>query len=158
MKVIKTILSVFAWLFVAVILFICVNLVIGCVKYRWVWNYTKILDEKNWGETINQVSINPLSWLWLFYNQQNINIDDPEALNMFQQVDNALIGNPWVDDGAQDAELGVLDDSNDSMFDLEWADSVDTQENTIWEEKTQGVTNPYDPEFEDEFNSFFAWN
>lgn len=153
--IIKIILDILLCLLFSFILFICVNIVIWCFKYWWILKYFDVINKKSRKESVQNVSMNPVSWFWFFYVDQN-NIDqDPVVLDMFQQIDEVLNeNNNWENYLWElDFDQQSWEDSN-SMFGL---DDENIEQIYSWEQKIEN-NNPYDPDFEDEFNRFFAWN
>ena len=157
MKVLKTILKTIMYLLFLVVLFVCVNLVVGCVKYWWISDYVNVLNEKKWNETIGELSLNPITWFAIFYQKDISDVQDPWIMDMFQQVDDAL--NKDNPETQLAPELWELEDNTGTpAFDLEWYENMENDTTADWSADSTLGTNPYDPEFEDEFNSFFAWN
>ena len=113
--------------------FIVINLIIWTVKYWWTKAYSQILNQKDWQESMDEFSLlKPKTRVAIFY---------------------------------QDSQGSVWDDIDDNLWDLldtETSAQVDDIINKLLsgeEEMTDdGSTNrnPYDPDYEDEFNSFFG--
>lgn len=117
----KVISKIICGIFVALILFILVNLINWAIQYWWTKNYSEILNNKDWDESVSQISIlKPKTWISIFYEWQVLD-GDVDTISEFI-----------------DLEQGV---------DIESWDAVEKEVNH----------NPYDPDYEDEFNSFF-WN
>ena len=126
----RTISKIICGIFVALFLFISVNLVIWAIQYWWTKNYSEYLNDKNRKDCIEQVYIlKPKTWLSVFYELESMPLEN----------NNGNIK------GEKNVEI-VEGDANLDLDNLSW-DNVSgvVQENH----------NPYDPDYEDEFNSFF---
>ena len=127
-KVICWILWIFIW-------FILVNLIIWTIKYWGTNAYSKILNEKNWQESMSEFSIlRPKTRVAMFYEKSQEDIEKTAEENLFNELD--------VETSAE-----VDDIFNDFL-------SWDTE---VIEEEILNH-NPYDPDYEDEFKSFFWWS
>lgn len=116
----RTVSKIICWIFLAIALFIIVNLVIWSIQYWWTKNYSEYLNNKSRNESIAQVYIlKPKTWLSMFYEMDWVNVE------------------------------GNDNEGND----------INPDEILVWDEDTQTKEinhNPYDPDYEDEFNSFFG--
>lgn len=121
----RTISKIICWIFLAIALFIIINLIIWSVQYWWTKNYSQYLNNKNWNEVVEQVYIlKPKTWLAPFYDVDYVDIET----------------NKNKDDNIENVNLNET---------LSWAEETAVQEVNH---------NPYDPDYEDEFNSFFGTN
>lgn len=126
--------KVICWILWIFICFILINLIIWTIKYWGTKAYSKILNEKDWQESMSEFSIlRPRTRVAMFYK------------------------NPQEDTG-QTVEENLLNE-----LDTEASAEVDDIFNELLSWDTEGIEeenvnrNPYDPDYEDEFNSFF-WN
>ena len=96
-------------------------------------NYMQLLNDKDWSQSISQISIkNPSSIFSIFYiGSGNILLDNNSEMNAEDTTE--II--EWETEIAQE--------------------TIDTWDNT--DIKTWNSLDPYDPAFEDDFNSFFGW-
>lgn len=116
------------------ICFILVNLTIWTIKYWWTKAYSQILNEKNWQESMSEFSIlRPRTRVSMFYKDSQ---EDTE-----KQIEEKL--------------LNELDDETSEQVDDIFNEILSGDVEISEEEKSN--RNPYDPDYEDEFNSFF-WN
>ena len=121
----KIISRIICWIFVAILLFIIVNLINWAILYWWTKNYSEILNNKDRDESIAQISIlKPKTWISIFYASQVEKNDDIE--NVMEEF----------------------------VWDIELYENMDIESWDVIEEK-ESNHNPYDPDYEDEFNSFF---
>lgn len=126
--------KVICWILWVIICFILVNLIIWTIKYWWTKAYSQILNEKNWQESVSEFSIlRPRTRVAMFYKNPQENTEKQVEENLLNELDN-------------EASEQVDDIFNEIL-------SGDAEVNE--EESTNH--NPYDPDYEDEFNSFF-WN
>lgn len=117
-----------------IICFILVNLLIWTIKYWWTKAYSQILNEKNWQESMSEFSIlRPKTRVAIFYKDSQEDTQKQVEENLLNELDNEA--SEQVDDIFNEILSGDVE--------------VDEEENTN--------RNPYDPDYEDEFNSFF-WN
>lgn len=119
--------KIICWIFLAFLLFIIVNLVFWAIQYWWTRNYAEYLNNKDRKDSINQVYIlKPKTWLSLFYEIETIKIDPIDTeSNKIENID---------------------------------TENVDSNEILSWDTEDEPMDtnhNPYDPDYEDEFNSFF---
>lgn len=120
--------KIIVWVFSLLLVFIVVNLLIWSYKMEWVGNYMQLLNNKDWSQSISQVYItNPTSIFSIF------SIQTP--------------GSTWQQIGTLGSPVGVLETGDIQDIINTWNSDTET-----WDE-----LDPYDPEFEDEFNSFFGW-
>lgn len=127
-KVICWILWIFMW-------FILVNLIIWTIKYWGTKAYSKILNQKNWQESVSEFSIlKPRTRVSMFYWDQQEDTDKTVEESLLNEMDT-------------EASAEVDDIFNEF---LSWDAEVIDEENVNH--------NPYDPDYEDEFNSFFWWS
>ena len=120
------------WLFMC---FILVNLIIWTIKYWGTKAYSKILNEKNWQESMAEFSIlRPKTRVAMFYKNSQEDNDKTVEQNLLNELD---------------AEASAEVDDIFNEF-LSWDTEVTDEENIN--------RNPYDPDYEDEFNSFFWWS
>lgn len=154
MKIIKKIISFVILILSIIIAFILVNLLIGWLKVWSFSEYTKILESKD-RETVSQdITRNPISRLWIFYDGiDNTQVElDPESEELLNNIDTLLPSNTLPDDSL-DTDLSVDATEVEPTFQSWAGDFVDSQDSV---EVVEDWNNPYDPDFEDEFNSFFA--
>lgn len=119
----RTVSKIICWIFLAIALFIIVNIVIWSIQYWWTKNYSEYLNNKNRNESIAQVYIlKPKTWLSMFYEIDSINIKRKN-------------------------------NEDDSIKNI---DSSDILSGDVETEEKEVNHNPYDPDYEDEFNSFFG--
>lgn len=124
-KVICRILWIFMW-------FILVNLIIWTIKYWWTKTYSQILNQKDWQESMSEFSIfRPKTRVAIFYKDLQ---EDTQ-----KQIEEKL--------------LNELDDETSEQVDDIFNEILSGDAETNEEENTNH--NPYDPDYEDEFNSFF---
>lgn len=145
MKLIKKIINVLVWIILIIILFVLVNLLIWCVKFGSFSGYISWLNDKSWNTSIWNLSRNPVSRVWLFQiDSINNDLDlDTENMELIEKIDTLL---SWEMIWNENIEIG-------------WENTINDNDLWVWTDtNTQDETNPYDPDFEDEFNSFFAWN
>ena len=119
------------WLLTILVLFILINLAIWAFKYGWISRYATLLDNKDWSDSVSQMSItNPVA---IFYDE-TWSLDKKEN---------------------QDLEENMAEENQNADPDIQ----QETQENIDIKEEVEEnpAIDPYDPEFEDEFNSFFGW-
>lgn len=127
-KVICRILWIFMW-------FILINLVIWTIKYWWTKAYSQILNQKDWQESMSEFSIlKPKTRVAIFYENSQEDTEKKVEENLLNELDTEA-----------SAEV-------DNIFSelLSW-DAEVTEEETV-------NHNPYDPDYEDDFNSFFWWS
>ena len=118
----KIISKIVVWILSLVLVFIFANLLIWSFKTKWINNYAQLLSDKEWSETISQVTIaNPISIFSIFSVSS------------------------WA----------ILPEDNNIVSEME--DETENKPEIIIEINTWENQDPYDPEFEDEFNSFFWW-
>lgn len=117
------------WIFIC---FILVNLIIWTIKYWGTKAYSKILNEKDWQESMAEFSIiRPKTRVAMFYRDSQEDTDQTIEENLLNELDT-------------EASAEVDDIFNEF---LSWDTEVTEEENVN--------RNPYDPDYEDEFNSFF---
>ena len=117
-----------------IICFILVNLIIWTIKYWWTKAYSQILNEKDWQESMSEFSIlRPKTRVSMFYKDSQEDTEKQVEENLLNELDNEA--SEQVDDIFNEILSGDVE--------------VEEGENTNH--------NPYDPDYEDEFNSFF-WN
>ena len=117
-----------------IICFILVNLIIWTIKYWWTKAYSQILNEKDWQESMSEFSIlRPRTRVAIFYKDSQEDTGKQVEENLLNELDNEA--SEQVDDIFNEILSGDVE--------------VEEGENTNH--------NPYDPDYEDEFNSFF-WN
>jgi hypothetical protein len=147
MQIIKKIIGFITIILSVIIVFILVNLLIGGLKFWSFSGYFNMLEDKNWDSVSEDITWNPVSRIWIFYDdtddsQTQIDSTSEELLNNLDELlpRDENLPRPTEDD---------LDDISleEPTFQI-W----DTQIVESWE----NYDNPYDPDFEDEFNSFFA--
>lgn len=132
-KKMKTACKVICRILWVLICFILTNLVIWTIKYWWTKAYAQILNEKNWQECMSEFSIlRPRTRVSIFY-QDSQKDTEKQVENLLNDLDNET--SQQVDDIFNEILSG---------------DSKVSEEENI-------NHNPYDPDYEDEFNSFF-WN
>ena len=125
--------KVIRWILWIFICFILVNLIIWTIKYWGTKAYSKILNEKDWQESMAEFSIiKPKTRVAMFYKDSQENIDTTAEETLLNELDTEASAE--VDD-----IFNVL---------LSWDTEVIDEENVN--------RNPYDPDYEDEFNSFFG--
>lgn len=118
----KIISKIIVWMLSLIVVFVVANLIIWCFQYKWINNYIQVLNDKDWSDTMAQVTLkNPASIFTIFYEEGYIKSENDELL-----IENWDIAN---------------------TTDKTTTDSITKESNNI---------DPYDPEFEDEFNSFFG--
>lgn len=116
------------WIFIC---FILVNLIIWTIKYWGTKAYSKILNEKDWQESMAEFSIlRPKTRVAMFYENKQEDTNKTVEENLLNELD-------------AEASAEVDDIFNEL---LSW-DTEGIEENVN--------RNPYDPDYEDEFNSFF---
>lgn len=116
----KIISKILVWLLGIIFLFILVNIAFGIYRYKWIKNYSEILNQKDRQSTISTISIkNPISILDIFYSQ--IQASTWENNNILQ-------------------DTGIVLEEVEEVEAETWNNEID----------------PYDPEFEEDFNSFFG--
>lgn len=129
-KVICWILWIFMW-------FIVVNLIIWTIIYWWTQNYSEILNQKDWQQSISEISLlKPKTRVAIFYK------DSQESTEKW--VEESLLNEMDTKD-ASDVDA-ILNEFLSGDY-----DDIDDTENTV-------NRNPYDPDYEDDFNSFFWWS
>lgn len=145
MKLIKKIVNVLVRIILIIILFVLVNLLIWCIKIGSFSDYISWLNDKSWNESVWNLTRNPVSRVWLFQiDSVNNNLDlDTENMELIEKIDVLL---SWETIWNENIEI-------------EWENTINDGNSNVWiNSDTQDETNPYDPDFEDEFNSFFVWN
>ena len=145
MKLIKKIVNVLVRIILIIILFVLVNLLIWCIKIGSFSDYISWLNDKSWNESVWNLTRNPVSRVWLFQiDSVNNNLDlDTENMELIEKIDVLL---SWETIWNENIEI-------------EWENTINDGNSNVWiNPDTQDETNPYDPDFEDEFNSFFVWN
>ena len=126
---------VICWIFWIFMWFILVNLIIWTIKYWWTKNYSEILNNKDRDKSVAEFSIlKPKTRVAMFYKDSQEDIDKIVEENLLNELDT-------------EASAEVDDILNEF---LSWDTEV-TDEETV-------NHNPYDPDYEDEFNSFFWWS
>ena len=117
-----------------IICFILINLIIWTIKYWGTKAYSQILNEKNWQESVSEFSIlRPRTRVAMFYKNPQENTEKQVEENLLNELDNEA------------------SEQVDNIFNEILSGDAEVNE----EESTNH--NPYDPDYEDEFNSFF-WN
>ena len=154
MKIIKKTIGFLIFVLTIIIVFILVNLLIGWVKVWSFSEYAKILESKD-RETVSQdITRNPISRLWVFYDGiDNTQVElDSESEELLNNIDTLLPSDTLPDDSL---DTDLSDDTTEVEPTFQsWAGNfVDSQDSV---ETVEDWSNPYDPDFEDEFNSFFA--
>ena len=115
-----------------IICFILVNLIIWTIKYWGTKAYSKILNEKDWQESMAEFSIlRPKTRVAMFYENKQEDTNKTVEENLLNELD---------------AEASAEVDDIFNEF-LSWDTEITEEENVNH--------NPYDPDYEDEFNSFF---
>lgn len=123
--------KVICWILWIFICFILINLIIWTIKYWGTKAYSKILNEKNWQESMAEFSIiRPKTRVAMFYESTQEDTNQTVEENLLNELDT-------------EASAEVDDIFNEL---LSW-DTEGIEENVN--------RNPYDPDYEDEFNSFF---
>lgn len=161
MKLIKKLINALICILSLVILAILINLLIWWYRCGSFTSYITWLEEKNWNDEIKMVTRNPTTWPKLFYVQPDISqiITDSENIELLNSLDAELSAE--FDSG----DIELLPDSEElwdpivqeNVFVEEPSDNQSLDDTANSDDIAQ-ETNPYDPDFEDEFNSFFAWN
>lgn len=131
----RTISKIICGIFAACFLFILVNLVIWAIQYWWTKNYSEYLNNKNRKDTIEEVYIlKPKTWLSVFYELEPAIVENTNDSNENLQ---------------EEKNIEVVEDEveNTDLENLSW-DNQEVDDNVT-------SHNPYDPDYEDEFNSFF---
>lgn len=124
-KVLCRIFGIFMW-------FILVNLIIWTIKYWWTKAYSQILNQKDRQQCVSEFSIlKPKTRVSMFYK------DSQE--NMESWLEESLINE------ANDETISEVDSILNEFLSWDIEDISDENVNH----------NPYDPDYEDEFNSFF---
>ena len=151
MNFIKKILKIIIMLIVVFMLFIIINLIIWWIKYKSFRDYANMLEQKSRNESIEDLTRNPISWISIFYEQADPidSISDATTRDLLQNIDVLL---PWDDNWLLSEEIDDIENIDD-IASLD--DSISWWQDEIVESSDN---NPYDPDYEDEFNSFFAWN
>ena len=123
------------WFFLTFILFIAINLIIWTIKYWWTKAYSEILNNKDRDKSIAEISIlKPKTRVAMFYEATQEDADKTVEENLLNGLDS-------------ESSAQVDDILNEFLsWDVELID-----EETV-------NHNPYDPDYEDEFNSFFWWS
>lgn len=106
-----------------------------------------MLEDKEWQSVSSDITRNPVSRPKVFYeNVDNSQVQiDSESEELLNNIDELLPSNT---DSSELIEDELIDDlSVEPTFQTGLEDTSE-----IW----QDWDNPYDPDFEDEFNSFFA--
>ena len=112
--------------------FILVNLIIWAIKYWGTKTYSEILNQKDWQQSVTEFSIlKPKTRFAMFYKDSQEDTDKIVEEDLLNELDT-------------EASAEVDDILNEF---LSW-DAEVTDEETV-------NHNPYDPDYEDEFNSFF---
>ena len=147
MQILKKIIEFFIIILSLIIAFILVNLLVGGLKF-WSFSwYFHMLESKNWDSVSEDITWNPVSRIWLFYDtiEDSQTQIDPTSEDLLNNIDELLPKDAnWpelIDDEADDI---VPENSTFQTWDIQIVESWDDSDN------------PYDPDFEDEFNSFFA--
>lgn len=130
----KTISKCLMWIFICIISFIWVVLVIWVFKFGWITEYAKVLNSKNWVD--EDVSLNPISWIDTLLNKNDVE-KLPEIDLPMEEIDNIEI---YVDGEKYEEESGFVDEITNENEETEQEDSI----------------NPYDPDFDQEFNDYFS--
>lgn len=149
MKIIKTIINFLIIILSIIILFILVNLLIGCIRVWSFSDYISTLESKDWDTVSQDISWNPTSRFWIFYDDtdtQQIELD-PESEKLLNNLDTLLPSDNTMADSSDidlSGDIAEIEPTFQTWTEDEVIDTWDT-----W-------NNPYDPDFEDEFNSFFA--
>lgn len=126
-KVLCRILWIFMW-------FILINLIIWTIIYWWTKNYSEILNQKDWQQSLSEFSLlKPKTRVAMFYKDSQEKIE--------QWVEKSLLN---------EADIQNISDVDRILEEFLSGDFEDTEgtEDTM-------NHNPYDPDYEDEFNSFF---
>lgn len=132
MKKICKIICRVLWIFIC---FILVNLVIWTIVYWWTKKYSEVLNQKDWQYSISEISIlKPKTRFSIFYKNWQNDIEKKIEDNILDELDT---------ESSSDVENFL------NEF-LSW-NSENIEEATV-------NHNPYDPDYEDEFNSFFWWS
>lgn len=124
-KVICRILWIFIW-------FILVNLIIWTIRYWWTKVYSQILNQKDRQESMSEFSIlRPKTRVAIFYENSQEDTEKKVEENLLNELDTEA--------------SAEVDDIFSEL--LSWDVEV-VEEETV-------NHNPYDPDYEDDFNSFF---
>ncbi len=128
----KKVCKVICWILWIFMCFILVNLIIWTIKYWGTKAYSKILNEKDWHESMLEFSIiKPKTRVAMFYKDSQEDVDITAEETLLNELDT-------------EASAEVDDIFNEL---LSWDTEITEEENVNH--------NPYDPDYEDEFNSFF---
>lgn len=130
----KTISQCLMWILICIISFIWVVLVIWVFKFGWVTEYVKVLNSKNWID--EDISLNPISWIDTLLNKNDVE-KLPEIDLPMEEIDNIEI---YVDGEKYEEEPGFVDEITNENEETDQEDSI----------------NPYDPDFDQEFNDYFS--
>lgn len=149
MQIVKKIIGFIIVVLSLIIAFILVNILVAWLRF-WSFSwYFNMLDSKSWATVSEELTWNPVSRVKVFYedtanSQSQVDLESEELLN---NLDTLL---PRDTDSTELGKDELDDDLSDSTFQVSPEDEIDTWDDwDNWE-------NPYDPDFEDEFNSFFA--
>lgn len=128
----KKVCKVICWILWIFMCFILVNLIIWTIKYWGTKTYSEILNQKDWQESMSEFSIlRPKTRVSIFYKDSQEDIEKWLEENHINEADDETISE--VD--------SILNEF------LSWDTEITEEENVNH--------NPYDPDYEDEFNSFF---
>lgn len=131
MKKICKVICRILWIFMC---FVLVNLVIWTIIYWWTKNYSEILNQKDWQQSLSEISLlKPKTRVAMFYKDSRENLEKTVEESLLNEADNRNISD--VDRILEEFLSGDYENTE------EIEDTVNH--------------NPYDPDYEDEFNSFF---
>ena len=114
------------WIASLILIFIIANISIWAYKIWSLTDYMSELNQKEWSESISSISLN-----------------DPVSIFSIFTVEN---DNTWSGNITEDLTQDVEKQEENIL--ITWDQNIEIN---TWEE-----IDPYDPEFEDEFNSFFG--
>jgi len=114
------------WIASLILIFIIANISIWTYKIWSLTDYMAELNQKEWSESISSISLN-----------------DPVSIFSIFTVEN---DNTWSGNITEDLTQDVEKQEENIL--ITWDQNIEIN---TWEE-----IDPYDPEFEDEFNSFFG--
>ena len=125
--------KIIVWILSLILIFIVANLSIWSFQIKSISSYMQLLNEKDWSETISHITVtNPASIFSIFYvGSEDILLDNNTEIN----IENTTVIIEWETEIVQE--------------------TINTWDRTDVE--TWNSLDPYDPEFEDDFNSFFGW-
>ncbi len=125
--------KIIVWILSLILIFIVANLSIWSFHMKSVSGYMQQLNEKDWSAAISQVTVtNPASIFSIFYvGSEDILLDNNTEIN----IENTT---------------NIIESETEVVQEI-----INTWDNADVE--TWKSLDPYDPEFEDDFNSFFGW-